>query len=395
MKLAHLADVHLGFRQYHRLTPRGINQREADVAGAFRRTVEAVARAAPDLVVVAGDLFHSVRPPNPAILDSFDQLRRLREALPRAPVVIVAGNHDTPRSVETGTILKLFEAVDGVHVVADAPRVLTFPEHDLAVTCVPHAALVTGERPQLTPRTEATHHVLVTHTEVAGILPREAYIMEYGGALVEPGDLHADEWDYVALGHYHVAHQVSANAWYAGALEYVSPNIWGELEEEERAGRRGQKGWLLVELGDRPAVRFCPVPLAREVVDLEPIHAAGLGAEAVDREIAARLETMSGEIDGKIVRQVVFDIPRAVARDLDHGTIRSLKARALHYHLDLRRPPPSHRVGVGAPGTRQTLMDIVADYLRRRPLPADVDRQALLTLGRSYMEAVEQDALEE
>ena len=84
MKLAHLADVHLGFRQYHRQTPQGINQREADVAQAFRRAVDDVIAARPDLVVVAGDLFHSVRPINAAILDSFNQFRRLREGVPAA-----------------------------------------------------------------------------------------------------------------------------------------------------------------------------------------------------------------------------------------------------------------------------------------------------------------------
>ncbi len=99
MKLAHLADIHLGFRQHHRLTPQGINQREADVARAFRLVVDDVIDAAPDVVVIAGDLFNSVRPSNPAILHSFNQFRRLRLALPEAPVVIVAGNHDTPRSV--------------------------------------------------------------------------------------------------------------------------------------------------------------------------------------------------------------------------------------------------------------------------------------------------------
>ena len=32
MRLVHLSDLHLGYRQYQRLTPGGINQREADVA---------------------------------------------------------------------------------------------------------------------------------------------------------------------------------------------------------------------------------------------------------------------------------------------------------------------------------------------------------------------------
>ena len=86
MKIAHLADVHLGFRQFHRLTTNGINQREVDVAQAFRAAVDGMIEAAPDLVVVAGDLFHSVRPTNTAILDSFNQFRRLRAALPTTPI---------------------------------------------------------------------------------------------------------------------------------------------------------------------------------------------------------------------------------------------------------------------------------------------------------------------
>ena len=40
MKLAHIADSHLGIRQYHRQTSGGINQREADVAAAFKRAID-------------------------------------------------------------------------------------------------------------------------------------------------------------------------------------------------------------------------------------------------------------------------------------------------------------------------------------------------------------------
>src|SRR5205807_1880216 len=104
-----------------RQTPRGGNQREADVAEAFRRTVDDLLVQRPDLIVVAGDVFHSVRPTNPAILFLFQQLHRLRAGLTDAPIVVIAGNHDTPRSAETGTILKLYEAL-GVHVVADQAR---------------------------------------------------------------------------------------------------------------------------------------------------------------------------------------------------------------------------------------------------------------------------------
>ena len=101
MRLAHIADPHLGIRQYHRQTPTGINQREADVANAFRAAIDAVIACRPDAVLVAGDLFHAVRPTNAAIVFAFRQFQRLREGLPGVPVILIAGNHDTPRSAET------------------------------------------------------------------------------------------------------------------------------------------------------------------------------------------------------------------------------------------------------------------------------------------------------
>lgn len=394
MKLAHLADIHLGFRQYHRLTPSGINQREADVAVAFRRAVDDVIAAEPDVVVVAGDLFHSVRPTNPAILHSFNQFRRLRDALPEAPVVIVAGDHDTPRSVETGSILRLFEAL-GIHVVATEARELVFDRLELRMLCVPYAALVSRGRPSLAPPRGAGRKVLVTHGEVAGVLPQYASALEYGASVVEPSELHAERWDYVALGHYHVAHRVRNNAWYAGALEHVSTNPWGELQDEAREGREGQKGWLLIELGEGACVTFRPIALARRFYDLPAIHGEGLAAAEIDAAIQERVGAVSGGIEHHVVRQVVWDVPRPVARDLDHECIRGLKALALHYHLDLRRPRPPREVGVGAPGTRRTLTDVLADYLSRRPLAAELDRTELLALGCRYMEAVEREALGE
>ena len=54
LKIAHLADLHLGFRQFDRQTPKGGNQREADVALAFSRAVDDLLEQRPHLVVIAG-----------------------------------------------------------------------------------------------------------------------------------------------------------------------------------------------------------------------------------------------------------------------------------------------------------------------------------------------------
>jgi hypothetical protein len=87
----------------------------------------------------------------------------------------------------------------------------------------------------------------------------------------------------------------------------------------------------------------------------------------------------------------VRNIPRHVARELDHAAIRALKASALHFHLDLRRPEIHRTIGMGAPGRRQTLPELVRSYLERRPLPAELDRDAFVRLGESLIDGVERD----
>jgi len=116
VRLVHVADLHLGYRQYQRLTPGGLNQREADIAKTFEWVVKKIIALGPDVVLLAGDIFHAVRPSNQAILHAFGQLARLTADLPHARIIMIAGNHDTPRTAETGGILRLFSRL-GVEVV--------------------------------------------------------------------------------------------------------------------------------------------------------------------------------------------------------------------------------------------------------------------------------------
>lgn len=383
LKIAHLADLHLGYRQYDRQTPKGGNQREADVALAFARAVDDLLEQHPDLVVIAGDIFHSVRPTNPAILFLFQQLQRLRVALPGTPLVLVAGDHDTPRTSETGSILKLYEAV-GAEVVIDVPRRLVFPKLDCAVLAVPDQALKSPDRPALRPeRGGPTYNVLVTHGQFSS-LGEARGTMDFGGAPLSLEDLAPPVWDYIALGHYHVTHAVADNARYAGSLEYLPPNPWGQLQDQAERGVKG-KCYLQVELpGLRVTERY--VTPARQHIELEPIRAAGLTAKQIDELIAAAVKQAKPPIDHNVARLMVWDVARATAHDLDHQAIRGYKARALHFQLDIRRPEERYRVGVGAPSRRQTLTENVRDFLSRRLLDADVPRDEFVRTGVEYVE---------
>ncbi|GAC1514996.1 MAG: exonuclease SbcCD subunit D [Gemmatimonadaceae bacterium] len=385
MRLVHLSDLHLGFRQYQRLTPSGINQREADVAAAFRRAIDTTIGLRPDLVLFAGDLFHNVRPTNPAIVHAFQQLARLTRALPDALVVLIAGNHDTPRSTETGSILRLFSPL-GVHVVEGPARRLDFSDRSLSILAVPDGAW--SSRPALLPDASSRYNVLLLHGEVEGMMSAAATTADRSAASISLADLGAARFNYVALGHYHVFREIAPNAFYAGSLEYTSANAWGELAEERAAGLPG-KGLVEFDLG-AATHRFHHLPSARPLRDLPPLSARGKSAREVDALIRAAVDACEGGIDDRIVRLLIHDLPRHIARELDQKALRDFRRRALHFHLDSRRPEIIRSVGQGTVGRRPSLIDTVRDKLRSRVLESDIDREALIDLGVRYLREVDE-----
>lgn len=380
MRLVHLSDIHLGFRQYQRQTPMGINQREADVANALRKVIDAVIELRPDLVLIAGDVFHTVRPTNPAILHAFLQFSRMMQMLPDTTVVMVAGNHDTPRTAETGCILRLFKPI-GITVVDGEAQRIPVAHLDLSILAVPD---MQGKRPLLEPDPAAKYNILLLHGEIEGVLPRYGRELDRSPMEITQKELGAERWDYVALGHYHVYRSVAPNAFYSGSLDYTSTNPWGELAEEREAGIGG-KGIIEHDLAKKTH-KFHPIAPQRPWVDLAPLSGAGLSPASLDEAIRDALDKCDGGIDEKIVRLVVRDVPRHILRELDHKALRDYKRKALHFHLDTRRPEIVRpEKGHAAPGRRASLADTVRDKLRSRILTENIDREALVELGLHYL----------
>ena len=209
MRLIATADWHLGYRAFQRLGPDGINVRERDVAVTFSRMIDRFIALAPDVIVVAGDLFDSARPGNPAIVHAFGQLRKLRAALPDVIVVLVAGNHDAPKQSGAGCILPLFANL-GVHVVDGPPKWLRFG--DLAILAVPDMPGV--QRPPLVPDPNARRSVLCLHGEVQGMPRRKG---QRPAGEIARDDVGVEAWDFISLGHYHGYTQLAPNMAYSSS----------------------------------------------------------------------------------------------------------------------------------------------------------------------------------
>jgi hypothetical protein len=399
VRIVHLSDLHLGFRQFQRQTPAGINQREADVAQAFARAVDKLITIAPEVILIGGDVFHTVRPTNTAILHAFRQFARLVEKLPETQIVVVAGNHDMPRSTETICILRLFEQGFAARERAGAPseelpalpihvadreaRRIHFPHLDLSVLAVPDLPPGTVE---LVPDPAVKYNVLLLHGEVKGALPH-ADEADRAAMQIPLEDVTRRGWNYVALGHYHVYKRIADHVYYSGSLEYTSTNPWGELAEEKAAKLPG-KGMIERDLATGKQT-FHPLPASRPVLDLAPLEGRGMSAADLDAAIQSAVGRIAGGIDGKVVRLVAKNVPRHIARELDHKALRELQKRALHFHLDMRRPEMVRRESSGSPGRRPSLADTLRDALRARTVTTGVERDELVALGLRYLEEAE------
>jgi len=372
VRLAHLADLHLGWRQFERTDPSGCNLREADVERALEAAVGQVVAARPDAVLVAGDVFHSVRPTNRAILAAFRQVARLRAVVP--DVIVIPGNHDTPRSAETGRILPLLEQA-GARVALEPTR---FDLPGAVVTCVPSSAADAGEIPEPYP---GRPNVLLLHGDCVGYPTASGRLS--GTGRIDPAGLVG--WDYVALGDYHSVTEVRPRMWYSGSIEYTSSNVWADLAA-------GPKCWLLVELNTGTVERQ-EIPTRRHV-DIPPVDGTGLGAGDVDVRIAERIAEFP--VDDAVARLIVINVPREVQRALNHARIRRWKAAAINFHLVMRRPETETR---GTPASRARMFEsldrVVDEFLRVRELPADLEplRPNLRELASKYLtETKETDA---
>jgi DNA repair exonuclease SbcCD nuclease subunit len=238
----------------------------------------------------------------------------------------------------------------------------------------------------LSPDPTSRYNVLLLHGEVKGVLPNSDDA-DRAALQIPVEDLTRPGWDFVALGHYHVYKRVADHVYYSGSIEYTSTNPWGELAEEKAAKLPG-KGMIERDLTTGKQT-FHPLPVSRPVLDLLPIEGRGMSAADVDAAIQSAVARVAGGIDGAIVRLVAKNVPRHIAREIDHKALRELQRRALHFHLDTRRPEMVRRQGSGSPGRRPSLAETLRDSLRSRAVTTGIDREALVALGMRYLDEAE------
>ena len=94
MKFFHLSDLHIGLKLINR------DLRE-DQEYIFEQIIDAVRRKKPDAIVIAGDIYDKAVPSAEAV-EVFDHFTgALKEAAPKAVIMMISGNHDSGHLAST------------------------------------------------------------------------------------------------------------------------------------------------------------------------------------------------------------------------------------------------------------------------------------------------------
>jgi exonuclease SbcD len=274
MKLIHIADTHLGLAAFSRLDPEsGMNLREKQIYDNILKAIDEIIKQKPDVLVHAGDLFDTVKPKTKAYTTVLEALERLHAA--GIPLVIIAGNHSMAKTRYTTSPYEVLTYHPSQITAAYKFRYEKAEIGDTLFHLIPNMLRVEDYRTAYDEIefSKKHHNVLVTHGLATQIKDKRlATVAEHE----LDSTILSENFDYIALGHYHRQCQITDNAWYSGSTEFLK---YGEIADE--------KGGLIVDVA-KHTVQHLDLPKT-PMADLGTIKCAGVHPGDITEEIIARV----------------------------------------------------------------------------------------------------------
>ena len=319
MRILHFSDTHLGYSDLDKVGSNGVNLREQDFYDAFSSVIDQALAIKPDLIIHSGDFFHRPSPFNRPMIFALEQLNRLSAA--NIPIVIIAGNHETPKTIYTSPILRAFQTIDGVHAIfGQEYQTITFG--DLVIHGLPHIndeKVLRIEMDKIHPVKDQMNIILL-HTSIG-----KDYIMEeFGESLYPPERMELlNQFDYVALGHWHNYQKVKKlkAGWYCGSTERMS---------DTEAGK--EKGFCLLELekGKDVVPEFIPIK-TRNWYRIDIKKCQDKTVDELEEEIKKQAEDL--DLKDAIVSIYFQQILATQSIALSQRKIKELLAGSIHVHI--------------------------------------------------------------
>lgn len=232
MRILHTSDWHLG-RIFHGIYLTG------EQAHVLQQFIQLVADSRPDVILIAGDIYDRSVPPTEAIKLLDETLSRILMDY-RVPIILIAGNHDSPDRLGFGARLM---AMQGLHLIGQLtdrlePVVIHDPYGPVYFCPAPYAEpplvrerllvpdAVNHEQAMLSliqhlsaPIPAGARRVILAHAFVAGGEESESERpLTVGGSGTVSASFF-EPFNYAALGHLHQPQKVgSEHVRYAGSL---------------------------------------------------------------------------------------------------------------------------------------------------------------------------------
>lgn len=344
--IAHLSDLHLGYSSSNcKLNPQGVRWREADGYMAWIREIKDIINdGTVDVVLIAGDVFHTPTPSILAVKQAQKGVRILANA--GIPVVVLTGNHDTSdvRSELAATAL-LNDPDHGVYSHYE-PYATYDVNDDVRLHLISHHLY--KEQASTWDKVKPTNgkiNIFSTHGSMIDPLtklamhtdssPREVIIPDE--IVNNPG------WDYRLLGHIHERGFVGSSDDGKSDTSHLKTYYNGSLirrgfSDGETPLGRGWTKWTV-----QPDGLLLPefhTVAQRPQEDLPVINALDLSAADITDiaydHVSNAVEDIKSPFTAPILRQRVVNITPEKRKAVDQAMLRKLAAPALSWQLSMK-----------------------------------------------------------
>ena len=392
MKILHTSDWHLGQEFYS-------YDRTEEHTAFLEQLKTIVADEQPDVLIVAGDVYHNATPSNSVMRLFTDKLDAVCSACPTMQVVVIAGNHDSSSRLEVNRTLWLHRQVHVVGRIEKKDGTVDLDRHILTVfdkqgarcgyvVALPHVflnsfPLLTEEAPHENRRevffqaladrvralnTEQLPVVMTAHLALTGSDMTGHDLVRGGMEYLNVSELKVP-FDYLALGHIHCPQWLGeTSARYCGSPIPVSfDERYGHSVSVVELSRAGEK------------------PVFHQVAIQNPWPLKTLPSKALPFEEALKeLEAFPEEEKAYIRLQVLLpDVPPQGAQEQAQRVMKGKKSRfcCFKWEQPERTVRPKLQSFVDVDQMREHSPVEVADlyYEQRFGHPMDEEMRALLT----------------
>ena len=187
--------------------------------------------------------------------------------------------------------------------------------------------------------------------------------------LIIPAKALSNNFDYIALGHYHKFTKLANNAFYSGSTERFSytdaPDKKGFIELEILNGKVKSS---FIQLNIRP------------MIDPKPIKCSNLKLEEIMKKIKETVKVINPK--DKTFRITLDDISPEMYRGLDFNEIKKIGSEAIHYEIKAN----VNKNGETTPSTTSKIDALAIEFKKFLNSKELKEKETLLELGISYIE---------